>query len=187
MEFTEHILERYAERIQDKKGKNEIKSFVAQNRKKIEENIQKLFDSAEFLCTTKMKDHNITNFYVNKNGWVLISDKENKKLITLYKVDLFLGTDFNKYYIERMTEDIKNKMKSYEDIEYEIELDKEKRQEERKQCESEIASLKTRIKWLEENICLSTQQDREADARLKVKKDEVQQQIENFVGARIFE
>lgn len=187
MEFTEHILERYAERIQDKKGKNEIKSFVAQNRKKIEENIQKLFDSAEFLCTTKIKDHNITNFYVNKNGWVLISDKENKKLITLYKVDLFLGTDFNKYYIEKMTEDIKNKMKSYEDIEYEIELDKEKRQEERKQCESEIASLKTRIKWLEENINLSTQQDREADARLKVKKDEVQQQIENFVGARIFE
>ena len=68
-----------------------------------------------------------------------------------------------------------------------IELDKEKRQEERKQCESEIASLKTRIKWLEENINLSTQQDKEADARLKVKKDEVQQQIENFVGARIFE
>lgn len=187
MEFTEHILERYAERIQEKKGKNEIKSFVAQNRKKIEENIQKLFDSAEFLCTTKIKEHNITNFYVNKNGWVLISDKENKKLITLYKVDLFLGTDFNKYYIERMTEDIKNKMKDYENIEYEIELDKEKRQEERKQCESEIASLKTRIKWLEENINLSTQQDKEADARLKVKKDEVQQQIENFVGARIFE
>ena len=110
MEFTEHMLERYAERIQEKKGKNEIKSFVAQNRKKIEENIQKLFDSAEFLCTTKIKEHNITNFYVNKNGWVLIADKENKKLITLYKVDLFLGTDFNKYYIEKMTEDIKNKM-----------------------------------------------------------------------------
>ena len=56
-----------------------------------------------------------------------------------------------------------------------------------KECEAEISSLKTRIKWLEENIKLYEQQNSESDARLKVKKDEVQQQIENFVGARIFE
>lgn len=187
MEFTEHILERYAERIQDKKSKNEIKSFVAQNRDMIQTNIQKLFDSAEFLCQTKIKDHNITNFYVNKNGWVLITDKDDKKLITLYKVDLFLGTDFNKYYIEKMTEDIKNKMECYKALENEITQEKEVRDKDRKECEAGISSYKTQIKWLEENIKLSEQQDREADARLKVKKDEVQQQIENFVGARIFE
>ena len=81
MEFTEHILERYAERIQEKTKKNEIKQFVAQNRDRIKSNIQKLFDSADFLCQTKIKDHNVTNFYVNKNGWVLISDKDNKKLM----------------------------------------------------------------------------------------------------------
>lgn len=187
MEFTEHILERYAERIQDKQGKNEIKSFVAQNRDRIKNNIQKLFDSSEFLCTTKIKDHNVTNFYVNKDGWVLISDKENKKLITLYKVDLFLGTEFNKYYIEKMTEDIKEKMAGYDNLKQLEDENKEKRTKERKECESQISSYKTQIKWLEENIKLSEQQDKEADARLKVKKDEVQTQIENFVGARVFE
>ena len=187
MEFTEHILERYAERIQDKTKKNEIKQFVAQNRDRIKTNIQKLFDSADFLCQTKIKDHNVTNFYVNKDGWDLISNKENKKLITLYKVDLFLGTEFNKYYIEKMTEDIKKKMEEYENLEYDIELEKENRANERKECEAGISSYKTQIKWLEENIKLSEQQDKEADARLKVKKDEVQKQIENFVGARIFE
>ena len=56
MEFTEHILERYAERIQEKTKKNEIKQFVAQNRDRIKSNIQKLFDSADFLCQTKIVD-----------------------------------------------------------------------------------------------------------------------------------
>ena len=83
MEFTEHVLERYAERIQDKKGKTEIKSFVAQNRDRIKDNIQKLFDSSTFLCGQKMKDHNFAYFYVNKDGWVLIVDKDRKKIITL--------------------------------------------------------------------------------------------------------
>ena len=187
MEFTEHILERYAERIQDKKNRNEIKTFVAQNRDRIKNNIQKLFDSAEFLCTTKIKDHNITNFYVNKDGWVLISDKENKKLITLYKVDLFLGSDFNKYYIEKMTEDIKSKMEEYTEFENTIEIQKAERVTERKEIESGISGLKAQIKWQEENLKLLEQQDKEAEAHLKVKKQEVQQQIENFVGARIFE
>ena len=187
MEFTEHILERYAERIQDKKNRNEIKTFVAQNRDRIKNNIQKLFDSAEFLCTTKIKDHNIPNFYVNKDGWVLISDKENKKLITLYKVDLFLGSDFNKYYIEKMTEDIKSKMEEYTEFENTIEIQKAERVTERKEIESGISGLKAQIKWQEENLKLLEQQDKEAEAHLKVKKQEVQQQIENFVGARIFE
>lgn len=187
MEFTEHSIERYVERVQEKQGKNEIKTFVAQNRDRIETNLQKLYDSAEFLCQTRIKEHNVTNFYVNKNGWVLITDKDDKKLITLYKVDLFLGTDFNKYYIEKMTQDIKEKMSAYSYLEQLEEENKKKRNEDIKECEAEISSLKTRIKWLEENIKLYEQQNSESDARLKVKKAEVQQQIENFVGARIFE
>ena len=187
MEFTEHILERYAERIQEKTKKNEIKQFVAQNRDRIKSNIQKLFDSADFLGQTKIRDHNVTNFYINKNGWVLISGKDNKKLITLYKVDLFLGTEFNKYYIEKMMEDIKEKMAGYDYLKQLEDENKEQRNNDIKECEAEISSLKTRIKWLEENIKLYEQQNSESDARLKVKKDEVQQQIENFVGARIFE
>ena len=47
--------------------------------------------------------------------------------------------------------------------------------------------MKAQIKWQEENLKLLEQQDKEAEAHLKVKKQEVQQQIENFVGARIFE
>ena len=86
-----------------------------------------------------------------------------------------------------MMEDIKEKMSAYDYLKQLEDENKEQRNNDIKECEAEISSLKTRIKWLEENIKLYEQQNSESDARLKVKKDEVQQQIENFVGARIFE
>ena len=86
-----------------------------------------------------------------------------------------------------MTEDIKSKMEEYTEFENTIEIQKAERVTERKEIESGISGLKAQIKWQEENLKLLEQQDKEAEAHLKVKKQEVQQQIENFVGARIFE
>lgn len=187
MECTEHILERYAERIQEKKGKNEIKTFVAQNRDRIKENINKLFDSSEYLCGQKIKEHNFTHFYVNKDGWVLLTDKDKNKLITLYKIDLNLGTEFNKTYIEKMTNDILSKIEKLDELELEILNQKEQHKEAIENNNTEIKYLKDQIKWLEEANNLCSQQDRELDAKFKVQQREVFNQIENFIGARVFE
>lgn len=187
MEYTEHVLERYAERIQDKKGKNEIKSFVAQNRDRIKDNIQKLFDSSDYLCGQKIKDHNFTHFYVNKDGWVIIVDKDKKKFITLYKVDLNLGNEFNKIYIEKMTSDIMTKTDELDSLQLEILNEKEENKQTIEKNELEIRDLKEQIKWLEDTNKTLTQRNSELDSKTKVKQRELFNQIENFVGARIFE
>ena len=187
MECTEHILERYAERIQDKQGRTEIKSFVAQNRERIKENIQKLFDSSEYLCGQKIKEHNFTHFYVNKEGWVIITDKEKTKFITLYKVDLNLGNEFNKMYIERMVTDIKTKIEKLEELELNILKEKEENKIERENNNNEIKLLKEKIKYLEETNELYAQKEKQLDAEFKVEQREMFSQIENFIGARVFE
>lgn len=187
MEFTEHVLERYAERIQDKKGRTEIKSFVAQNQDRIKENIQKLFDSSTYLCGAKIKEHNFTHFYVNKDGWVIIVDKDKNKFITLYKVDLDLGSDFNKVYIEKMTENILEKVANLEEQENIVQTHKTDSAKEIEDNNSQIKTLKEQIKWLEEQNNLLSQQRTTEDSALAVQRRELYTQIEKFIGAKVFE
>ena len=187
LECTEHILERYAERIQDKKGKTEIKSFVAQNRDRIKDNIQKLFDSSEYLCGQKIKEHNFTHFYVNKDGWVLITDKDKNKLITLYKVDLNLGSELNKLYIEKMITDIKGKINDLDNLELYIINHKEINKTEKEANDAEIKELKEKIKFLEETNTLYAQKEKQMDAEFQVEQRKLFNQIEGFIGARVFE
>ena len=56
----------------------------------------------------------MTYFRINKNGWVLVVDKNQTKLITIYKVDLGLGEEFNKQYIAEMTRFVKNALQEIE-------------------------------------------------------------------------
>ena len=108
--FTNHILERFVERTMNKTG-NELKQYLAQNDKFVKEKLLLLYNSADLLWSGKIKDHNFTHFYINKDGWIIVVDKEGKKLITVYKADLELDSEFNKMYVER----IKNKVKEIND------------------------------------------------------------------------
>lgn len=187
MEFTEHVLERYAERIQDKGSRNDIKSFVAQNREMIQDNILKLFNSAEYLCGDKIKVHNFTHFYVNKDGWVIIVDKDKKKIITLYKIDLKCSSNLNKLYIDEMTSNIRQEIEEIEALELQMQENNEEVRKNIVDNNNEIATLKKQIQWLEEQNKTLEQNSKEKDAELKFKQKELHNRIEDFVGARIFE
>ena len=101
IEFTQHVLERYVERTMNKTG-NEIKQFLVQNEEQVKEQILKLYQYSEPFWYGKNKDHNYTYFRINKNGWLIVVDRNKTKLITLYKIDLGLGEEFNKQYISEM-------------------------------------------------------------------------------------
>ena len=77
--FTNHILERFVERTMNKTG-NELKQYLAQNDKFVKEKLLLLYNSADLLWSGKIKDHNFTHFYINKDGWIIVVDKEGKKL-----------------------------------------------------------------------------------------------------------
>ena len=124
--------------------------------------------------TENFKDSLFLKYFIRDSAKYLGLDSE--KILDEYNEYMFDVT--SKISLDDIEEAKKNKKEDE---------NKEQRNNDIKECEAEISSLKTRIKWLEENIKLYEQQNSESDARLKVKKDEVQQQIENFVGARIFE
>lgn len=185
IEFTQHVLERYVERTMNKTG-NEVKQFLAQNEEQVRQQILKLFQSSEPFWYGKNKNHNYTYFRINKNGWLIVIDKNKTKLITLYKIDLGLGEDFNKQYIAEMKKLVKMKN---EDIENEkIELDKkiEENTKTIEELKSQNSLLQSQIKINNETIeILEKTKDNELD-KISFKEEELKEKIEKFVGAKIF-
>lgn len=184
IEFTEHVLERYVERTMNKTG-NEIKQFLAQNEEQVKQQILKLYQYSEPFWYGKNKEHNYTYFRINKNGWLIVIDRNKTKLITLYKIDLGLGENFNKQYISEMMQfvekentEIENAKSKYNDevIENNNVINELKQQN--KLLQSQIDNNQATIKILESQKDVALQDITIKEQLLKCK-------IEKFVGSKI--
>lgn len=185
IEFTQHVLERYVERTMNKTG-NEIKQFLVQNEEQVKEQILKLYQYSEPFWYGKNKDHNYTYFRINKNGWLIVVDRNKTKLITLYKIDLGLGEEFNKQYISEMK-------KLVENITIEIEEEKNQWAEKNEKNNKAIEEMKAQNNLLQAQIKLNNDtidilektKDNELE-KIDIKERELKAKIEKFVGAKIF-
>lgn len=183
--FTNHILERYVERTMNKIG-NEMKSYLAQNDKFVKDKLLMLYNSAEFLWSGKIREHNFTHFYVNKDGWIIVVDKEGKKLITVYKVDLELDSEFNKLYVARMKEKIREV-----NVELSTKLDEmnDKKKENQitiENLQQENLEFKDKIEYNNAIINSLKQADEIALKEYNLLEKEQHHRIEKFVNAKIF-
>lgn len=183
--FTNHILERYVERTMNKVG-NEIKQYIAQNGDFVKEKLLLLYNSADLLWSGKIKEHNFTHFYINKDGWIIVVDKEGKKLITVYKADLELGSEFNKMYVEQ----IKNKVQEVNEALLEKEIDMEKRKQDNakliEEIQQENIDLKEKIDYNTARITSLKQDDDLAMKEYSILEKELHHKIEKFVNAKVF-
>lgn len=183
--FTNHILERYVERTMGKSG-NEIKQYLAQNGDFVREKLLLLYNSAELLWSGKIREHNFTHFYINKDGWIIVVDKEGKKLITVYKADLELGSEFNKMYVEQ----IKNKVDEINTalLEKELQLtsQKEENAKEIANLQQENIDLKEKIEYNTAKINSLKQLDDVAAKEYSILEKDLQHKIEKFVNAKVF-
>lgn len=112
MNITQHCKERYAERIMGYNTNNEIRTFIAQNSEKIQQDLEKMVEFGTNIYTGKLRDKNIVNVYLN-NTWVLLTDKEDMKAITIYKIDLKAGEDLNKEFISRQLSKLSQAKEEY--------------------------------------------------------------------------
>ncbi len=123
MNISNHCFQRYHERV---KGKET--PFVDSLKVKYQEEIEKLLSSS----TKKYSGiigHSTrpVDVYVNKHGWVLITNDKEKLLITLYKVDLGIDNDeLTKEYIKESLKKIDDLEKAL--LEQSVAIDKEKQQ-----------------------------------------------------------
>ena len=183
--FTNHILERFVERTMNKTG-NELKQYLAQNDKFVKEKLLLLYNSADLLWSGKIKDHNFTHLYINKDGWIIVVDKEGKKLITVYKADLELDSEFNKMYVER----IKNKVKEINDklfiAEEEMTSQKEENAKLIESLQQKNIDLKEEIDYNNAKITSLKQADDLAMKEYSMLEKELHHKIEKFVNAKVF-
>lgn len=185
IEFTNHVLERFVERIANKTG-NELKQYLVQNEDRVKEKLLLLYNSSELLWSGKVRDHNFTHFYINKDGWIIVVDKEGKKLITVYKADLGLGSDFNKMYVERIKIAIKESNDKLALSTTETNIKKEKNQEEIDLLQREISDLKAKIEYNTTKINSLKAESELADKEYKILERELHNKIEHFVNSKIF-
>lgn len=102
---SNHAKERYAERIMDKERKIDIKSFVAMHDEKINTDINKMIHYGQLIYSGRQISNNFGNQEVNiflKDNWVVIIDPVKLTVITLYAIDLGVGSEMNKMYVDRM-------------------------------------------------------------------------------------
>lgn len=185
MTFTNHILERYVERTMGKTG-NELKQFLAQNSSQVKDKILKLYEYSELFWYGKIKDHDFTYFTINRDGWVMVIDKNKTTLVTIYQVDLGLGAEFNKQYISELKNYVSNELESIEELRNSYEKTAkdnnetiEELKEKNKLLQSELEHNNNEIKFLEQEKTLNLES-------ISIKEKQLHKKIEKFIGAKIF-
>lgn len=185
MTFTNHILERYVERTMGKTG-NELKQFLAQNSSQVKDKILKLYEYSELFWYGKIKDHDFTYFTINRDGWVMVIDKNKTTLVTIYQVDLGLGVEFNKQYISELKNYVSNELEGIEDLRNDYEKTVkdnnetiEELKEQNKLLQTELEHNNNEIKFLEQQKTLNLES-------ISIKEKQLHKKIEKFIGAKIF-
>ena len=104
LEITKHAEERYVQRVMGYTDKQDIATYIVQNKDLIAERISKMCDHGELIYTGKVKEGNFVNVIL-MDTWVILTDRKNEKVITLYKVELITDeNEFNQLFVDKMKE-----------------------------------------------------------------------------------
>lgn len=124
MEYTisQHAKERYAGRIMDKTHPTDISIYINDNSEKINSDINKMIEYGELIHSGKNENNQMMDIYL-KDLWVILVDKNKAKVITLFKIELGVGEDFDKEFVQRNLDKLSKAKEEYlktvEDIEKE--------------------------------------------------------------------
>lgn len=111
---TEHAKKRFAERIMERESMLDINKFISEHQCEIQERIEKMVQFGISIYKGKLRDYNLTEIFIN-GSWAIILDKDLKKVITLYKIDLGCSEKLNEAYVSEMMENILLVKQQYEE------------------------------------------------------------------------
>lgn len=186
---SKHAKERYAERIMEKDSTVEIKTFIAQNEDKIVNDINKMIQYGDLIYSGKQTQKDGRKYDVEvylKGSWVILADVKSKNVITLYKIDLGLGDEFNKEYINKMLEKFNIAKHNYDLISEQLSIENKNYEEIINDNISTINKYKTFIKNLEElndgyNIII-----KESNVKISMAEIEMLDVLNKLIGKKEF-
>lgn len=151
--ISKHCKERYAERLLNKDNANDINRFIVENEDKIKTDINKLISYGECIYVGKQSQKdgkgNVLNVYL-KDTWVVLVDIKAEVVITLYKIDLGCGDEFNLQYISKMMEKLNKCNENLMQTKLEVETETVMYKEMIDDAQAQINEYKSMIKNLEE-------------------------------------
>ena len=149
---SRHSKERYTQRILNKEDNNEIQKFIVENDDKIVTDINKMINYGDMIYsgrqTQKDGKTNIIDVFL-KDCWCVLVDNKTKNVITLYRIDLGCGDDFNHQYIIKMLEKLNVSKDELMTTKIEVETESNMYKEMISQAQTQINEYKTMIKNLE--------------------------------------
>ena len=150
--ISAHAKQRYAERIMGKED-TDVARFVTLNEDKIKTDINKLINYGQLIYSGRQSQKdgkgNIVDVFL-KDCWVVIADSKIKNVITLYKIDLGLGDEFNKTYISKMMEKLNANKEVLESVQRQVQEESNTYKEMINDTEAQIKEYRSMIKNLEE-------------------------------------
>lgn len=150
--ISRHASERYAERIMGKDDTVEINRFITLNEDKIKTDINKMIEYGQLIyrgkSAAKNSKGNMLDVYL-QNCWVVLVDKSSEIVVTLYKIDLELGDEFNKTYISKMLEKLNVSKAKLEEVKLQVYNETNMYSEMLHDAETQIKEYRSMIKNLE--------------------------------------
>ena len=150
--ISAHAKQRYAERIMGKEDTVEINRFITLNEDKIKTDINKMIEYGELIyrgkSAAKNSKGNMLDVYL-QNCWVVLVDKSSEIVVTLYKIDLELGDEFNKTYMSKMLEKLNVSKAKLEEVKLQVYNETNMYSEMLHDAETQIKEYRGMIKNLE--------------------------------------
>ena len=177
IKISNHAKERYAERIMDREGTTQVAAYILTETDKIRDDICKMIQYGSCIYTgINMQKEKPFECEIYLSGtWIVICSVKDNTVVTLYKIDLGLGEDFNKEYVTKLTEKLDEANAGLKKVKEEITESRQHYNELIRQNEESITEYKSLINNLTKlnNDYKSVVEDmdvRYAEEDVKVKK-----------------
>lgn len=187
--LTKHAKERYAERIMKKDNSHDVNLFIVENEAKIEEDIKLMIQYGEEIFTGKPsvnnpKQHNCV--YIINGLWIVVVDQNEKKIVTLYRINLGVGLDFDQEFKDRLMTQIHEAKTRAAETASKIESESAEYRKIISDNSAMINSLRQKIKNLEEVNESYSSVLTAANQRKAMAEDEIKDFVAILVGRTCF-
>ena len=91
----------------------------------------------------------VIDVYV-QDTWVLLVDEREKVVVTLYKIDLGLGDEFNNTYVTKMLDKLNSTKATLEDVQKQVQEESDMYRKMIDEADTQIKERRSEIKNLEE-------------------------------------
>lgn len=150
--ISDHAQKRYTERIIGKDDQIEVNRFVAENKDKIKTDINKMVQYGNMIYAgiQSQKDNKgkVINVFL-KDCWVILANIQTHVVVTLYKIDLGCGDEFNQLYVSKMIDQLNEKKKILAETKLNVAKESEEYKDLILDAQSQINEYKGMIKNLE--------------------------------------